>query len=168
MSASLDASKRIEGTAQDGTYQATITLPHYSEKGTWRIGQSNTVYLVDAAGNSKNYVAPELSDAVAEDGGVFDFSGSANGFKGCLAGTALAKPIGSVATFRRLSTEASRSNATSPKRRRNRSRRRFGAQTLRPRRPEPQASTAAWAWPSSRAAQLTMRALSAAEIIAAP
>ena len=50
---SFDASKRISGTAQDGTYRTTITLPRYAEQGTWQLGLLPYVYLYDAAGNSR-------------------------------------------------------------------------------------------------------------------
>jgi hypothetical protein len=40
---------RLSGNALDGVYQTEITVPAYSEQGTWFIPQ---VYLTDAAGNS--------------------------------------------------------------------------------------------------------------------
>jgi hypothetical protein len=60
VSAYLDASRRISGTAQDGTYQVAITVPRYSEQGTWRL---NALYLNDVAGNSASYSASQLVDA---------------------------------------------------------------------------------------------------------
>jgi hypothetical protein len=44
-------SKRISGTPLDGTYEATMTLPAYSEQGTWALAEWGGLQLADKAGN---------------------------------------------------------------------------------------------------------------------
>ena len=48
----------VNGSSTDGTYVGRLTLPQYSEKGTWRI---YTVYLYDEVGNSREYRSAELA-----------------------------------------------------------------------------------------------------------
>jgi hypothetical protein len=50
-SGSIGAAQRVSGTALDGVYSVTMTVPLYSAPGTWRVD----VYLSDVAGNSRNY-----------------------------------------------------------------------------------------------------------------
>jgi hypothetical protein len=58
---SFSASQRVSGTAQDGTYRTTVTIPRYSAQGTWSISGAT---LTDSAGNSRYaYTADELSAA---------------------------------------------------------------------------------------------------------
>ena len=49
----------VNGSSTDGTYVGRLTLPQYSEKGTWRI---YTAYLYDEVGNSRDYRSAELAD----------------------------------------------------------------------------------------------------------
>jgi hypothetical protein len=55
---------RISGTATDGVYQAVLTVPAYSEPGTWIPGQC-VVY--DVTGNSRLYDGTELTGLGASD-----------------------------------------------------------------------------------------------------
>ena len=48
----------VSGSSNDGTYVGRLTLPQYSEKGTWRI---DTVYLYDEVGNNRDYRSGELA-----------------------------------------------------------------------------------------------------------
>ena len=48
----------VSGSSNDGTYVGRLTLPQYSEKGTWRI---DTVYLYDEVGNNRDYWSGELA-----------------------------------------------------------------------------------------------------------
>jgi hypothetical protein len=41
--------QRTSGTAQDGTYEGTVTIPRYAERGTWTV---TGVYASDQIGNS--------------------------------------------------------------------------------------------------------------------
>ena len=60
----LDASRRTSGTAQDGTYTVPLTLPRYSEQGTWRLGGTGYSFsLSDAAGNSRTFTLGDLTTA---------------------------------------------------------------------------------------------------------
>ena len=60
----LDASRRISGTAQDGTYVATLTLPRFSEQGTWRLGgMGYALGLSDVAGNTRSVTLGDLTTA---------------------------------------------------------------------------------------------------------
>jgi serine protease len=56
----LDGTRRISGTAQDGVYQATMTVPQYAEQGTWTV---QGFLLVDQAGNSRNLTAADMQAA---------------------------------------------------------------------------------------------------------
>ena len=50
-SGSVRAAQRISGTALDGVYSVSLTVPRYSVPGTWRVD----VYLTDTVGNNRNY-----------------------------------------------------------------------------------------------------------------
>ena len=52
VSGSFNSTNRQTGTAQDGTYQATITIPAGARPGTWRLSSLN---LSDTSGNSVFY-----------------------------------------------------------------------------------------------------------------
>ena len=57
----LSASSRISGTAQDGTYRTTMTVPRYAAPGTWSIFSAS---VSDSAGNNRHlYTSAELSAA---------------------------------------------------------------------------------------------------------
>jgi hypothetical protein len=58
--ASLGTSERISGDAQDGIYEADVTVPKQSEQGTWTASQLD---LRDAVGNSRYLDATDLHDA---------------------------------------------------------------------------------------------------------
>jgi len=51
VSAYFDTTHRISGTAQNGNYTATVTLPQAAEQGTWTL---QTLALTDQAGNNRN------------------------------------------------------------------------------------------------------------------
>ena len=51
---------RIDGTPQDGVYQKTLTLPQYSESGTWTV---QSFWLVDMAGNFKSLTPADMQTA---------------------------------------------------------------------------------------------------------
>ena len=57
---SFGPSSRISGTPQDGHYRSTITLPRYSEQGTWKLAH---VGLVDMAGNRTSLSAADMQAA---------------------------------------------------------------------------------------------------------
>jgi hypothetical protein len=57
---SFDSTSRISGTPQDGVYRTTMTLPQYSEPGTWTV---QSFWLVDMAGNSKSLTAADMQAA---------------------------------------------------------------------------------------------------------
>jgi hypothetical protein len=50
-------SRRISGTANDGVYQSTMTIPAFSEAGSWEV---QSIYLSDRVGNSTNYWRDEV------------------------------------------------------------------------------------------------------------
>ena len=59
--ASFQPSSRIPGTSpQDGVYRTTITLPQYSDQGTWTVSSFS---LVDMAGNQTSLTAPDMHAA---------------------------------------------------------------------------------------------------------
>ena len=49
----------ISGNSINGTYQNEITIPQYSEEGTWTV---RYIYLNDKAGNTIQYATQELID----------------------------------------------------------------------------------------------------------
>jgi len=57
------SSSRTSGTAQNGAYSFTVTMPQYSEAGTWKLG---TFYLRDVIGNSRSLVTADLAGAGAQ------------------------------------------------------------------------------------------------------
>src|SRR2546430_459216 len=56
------ATQRISGDAQDGIYQATMTVPAFSEQGTWTV---DIVGLRDNAGNHTYIQTPASSHPTA-------------------------------------------------------------------------------------------------------
>jgi hypothetical protein len=44
--------QRISGTAQEGTYEGTVTIPRYAERGTWTV---SGLYASDQIGNSVSF-----------------------------------------------------------------------------------------------------------------
>jgi hypothetical protein len=48
----------VSGTARDAIYDATITVPRYSEQGTWRLNQ---ISVRDNALNW-NYLQPDVAN----------------------------------------------------------------------------------------------------------
>jgi hypothetical protein len=84
VSVCFDASKRTEGTPQNGLYQATVDLPRYSANGVWRL---SSAWLSDAASRSKYLSVAELSDpAVAAS---FEQTGPGDTAAPVLAGLAI-------------------------------------------------------------------------------
>lgn len=57
LTAYLRTATRISGDARDGVYEYEMTVPRYSEQGTWIL---HSVLLTDAAGNSRTYSASEI------------------------------------------------------------------------------------------------------------
>jgi hypothetical protein len=57
--ASLYDGKRISGSALDGTYRTTVTLPRYAEHGTW----TASLYLTDGVGNTTTVSTTALAEA---------------------------------------------------------------------------------------------------------
>ncbi|MDQ1502101.1 MAG: hypothetical protein QOI86_5441, partial [Actinomycetota bacterium] len=73
---SFNESNRISGNALDGTYRAVLTLPQYSETGTWTLSAN----LSDALGNTASLTTKALADAglpssVTQSGTVADVTG---------------------------------------------------------------------------------------------
>lgn len=58
--ASFYQSTRTSGTAQDGTYQATMTVPRGAEQGDWKV---TWMLLTDAVGNQRTISAAQLQAA---------------------------------------------------------------------------------------------------------
>jgi hypothetical protein len=56
-SAWFDAATRMSGTARDGVYQATMTIPQYIEGGTWHLAGAS---VSDGVANSTNYSSADL------------------------------------------------------------------------------------------------------------
>jgi hypothetical protein len=56
----MDGGDRVSGSAQDGVYTVSITVPRYAEQGVWEIDAST---LYDAAGNTRTVNAASLSAA---------------------------------------------------------------------------------------------------------
>jgi hypothetical protein len=54
----VNTSDRISGTAQDGVYRVTITIPRYAEAGTWHLHGGA---LVDVVGNLRRYTETEFA-----------------------------------------------------------------------------------------------------------
>ena len=54
VSSVFSPTSRISGTAQDGIYEVTVTIPPYSDTGTWQL---DLIYLNDLANNSANLAA---------------------------------------------------------------------------------------------------------------
>ena len=59
-----DASSLVSGTASDGTFEATITVPRFSPQGTWTV----RVVLADNAGNEEAWTSQELIAATFPGG----------------------------------------------------------------------------------------------------
>jgi hypothetical protein len=55
--ANFGSYNRISGTAQDGIYETTLTIPRYAAEGTYSL----SAYLSDAAGNSKSLSTSDLA-----------------------------------------------------------------------------------------------------------
>ena len=56
--ATIDQSARVQGDALDGTYSVQVTLPRWSEQGTWTV---ESVTLVDEVGNVAVVSAPNVT-----------------------------------------------------------------------------------------------------------
>src|SRR5205807_7656228 len=59
----LASSRRLSGNAQDGTYIVDMTLPRFSEQGTWRLNTSYGISLNDVAGNSRTVTLGDMVTA---------------------------------------------------------------------------------------------------------
>jgi len=54
---SISSSDRVSGNANDGVYQDRITIPQYSEQGTWKLSY---IYIEDLVGNTKQLTKDDV------------------------------------------------------------------------------------------------------------